>query len=82
MKLNRQSNGLQQFELLIHWSLVDRAYSELARLRMYGKIELLFYCLCTEMRDREKIMLLPEELDKLIAKIAELHLRQARCEQF
>lgn len=57
---------------LVHWSMIDRAYGLLAKLRSYAGVSLLFYCLCAEMRNREKILLLPEEIDALISQIVEL----------
>ena len=58
--------------VLIHWSLIDRAYTMLARLRSKGGIEMLFYCLCPEMRVREKVLLLPQELETLVARLGPL----------
>jgi len=55
---------------LVHWSLLNRAYSELAQLR--GRVEMLFYSLCAEMRVRGRVHLLPEELDKIVSRISEL----------
>jgi hypothetical protein len=63
---------------LIHWSMIDRAYSMLAQLHSHGGIKMLFYCLCPEMRVREKILLLPQELETLISRISPLQAIESR----
>ena len=56
--------------IVVHCALVNRSFTDLARLRHHPKVELLFYCTDPDERSGS-IMKLPEELTKIILRITE-----------
>ena len=58
--------------LLVHWSILNRAFSALSKLKWLNRFRMIFYCLCREKRSRGNVLLLPDELDDVIHRIQEV----------
>ena len=65
--------------LLVHWSILNRAFSVLSKLKWLNRFRMIFYCLCREKRDRGNVLLLPDELDDVIHRIQEYYAAAPVC---